>query len=149
VDADNLLGDPNCTDAAHIGSVFAAYRGLRLHPATMVVATGCNSQHAHGRAGLAVGAIAAARGRMGPTWRCWKSPTGRPQSAASAGGDPAARSHLRHSIGCVQPTSRCRSSPPPLALLRPRSARSWLGAVPRGAGMNAARRGPVQLQTAS
>ena len=48
VDADNLLGDPNCTDATHIGSVFAAYRQASAfaHGDHVVVATGCNGQHA-------------------------------------------------------------------------------------------------------
>ena len=47
VDADNLLGDPQCTDAAHISSVFAAYRqASAFAPGDhVVVATGCNSQH--------------------------------------------------------------------------------------------------------
>lgn len=47
VDADNLLGDPNCTDAAHIRSVFDAYRTAASYAAgdQVVVATGCNSRH--------------------------------------------------------------------------------------------------------
>lgn len=48
VDADNLLGDPQCTDAAHIGAVFQAYRTASAFTPgdQVVVATGCNSHHA-------------------------------------------------------------------------------------------------------
>jgi uncharacterized LabA/DUF88 family protein len=47
VDADNLIGDPNSTDAARISDVFRRYRELAHHAPGdhTVVATGCNGLH--------------------------------------------------------------------------------------------------------